>query len=170
VSGTKRRDTAGWKVHCSCPTNRINVIVRQQHDGNAGRELPDLARKRDNAHVLDVDRGDDTVKMLSGVEKFESFLAARYVGDFGKRTKIKGLELMAEEFVQLPILFEEVAVIQARNQENVPHCEPYQPLKCLQTTTVKVFVADAIGREYGRRLHGHSIPPEWKSSGNALCF
>jgi hypothetical protein len=79
---------------------------------------------------------------------------------------------MAEKFVQLPVLFEGVAVMQARNRENVPDFEPYQPLKCLQTTTVEVFVADAIGREYGRRLHGHSIPPEWIgiSSGNALCF
>jgi hypothetical protein len=79
---------------------------------------------------------------------------------------------MAEEFVQLPDLFEMVAVRQARKRENVPDFEPYQPLKCLQTTTAEVFVADAIGREYGKRLYGHSIPPEriGISSGNALCF
>lgn len=171
MADTKRRETAGYKVRCSCPTNRINVIVRQQHDGNTGRVLPDLTRKRDNAYVLHMDRGDDKVKMLSGVQKVESFLAARTVGDFGKITEIRSLELMAEEFVQLPDLFEMVAVRQARKRENVPDFEPYQPLKCLQTTTVKIFAADAIGREYGKRLHGHSTPLERIriSSGNALC-
>ena len=112
--------------------------------------LLDGLGKLDHMHVLDVKSGNDEIEVLA-VSQFNRFSAAAHVCYLWGVAEVKVLEFLTDELVKSPIFFEEVLIVQTRNQEDVPNLEPHQFLKRLDARVEEIKPAYLINL-------GHALP------------
>jgi hypothetical protein len=142
----------------------LPVVVREQHDRDVQPRFPDQPRELDRRHVVDMERGDHEVEPAFFFRQRYCFLPARDSRKLGGMAQVEPLVLVPNQLVESPVLFEEVQVIQARDEEHVADPEPHQVLKTLEPVPVPVLdeqciegLCDAVDM----LIHGARSREEW---------
>ena len=132
------------------------VVVRKEDDGEGEPRFADTSRKADDVHVLDVERGDDQVEMCTAPEQVERLGPAGDMGDVRGMAEVQILELPENQLIEASILFKEVVVVEARDEENVADLDAHQLLKALDAARGDFLDFQVFSAVHGERRGGIS--------------